>query len=236
VDGLGCGPSPVAFLLVPGKTKQEDKFGAKAKIPMLRMTEFGAKPAHSKIKLTYNDDALSVYIPPHGFKPVSLFLLGFPSFWLSGVFQWTWLVAAMVPFPINVPFLLFSLPFWGVGLSFFYIILFNCFGKTYLYIGRQMVSYERFLFGLRISKLKPMPTREIRYLTLIKEHSYQDPDGDTKIRIAELRLEGRSQKISLGPVHQNGIQDSSDSESIEWLAHEIREWLNVPMEIVDPRE
>ncbi len=197
------------------------------------MTEFGAKPAHSKIKLTYNDDALSVYIPPDGCNLGSLFVLGFVSFWLSGVFQWTRLVAFMLPFPINMPFLLFSLLFWGPGLLFLYISLFTCFGKTYLHIDRQMVSYVRFLFGQCISKQKLVPTREIRYLTLIKEHLEQDSDGDTKIKIAELRLEGRSQTISLGPVPHNGIQDFSDSESIEWLAHEIREWMNVPMEIVD---
>jgi hypothetical protein len=175
-----------------------------------------------------------VYIPPYGYNLAILCLLGFVILWTFGIFQWTWIVAALVPSPINVPFLLFSLPFWGIGLFLVYICLFVCFGKTYLYIDRQMVSYVRLLFGQRISQQKPVPTREIRYLTLIREHLYQDSDGNTKTRIAELRLEGHSQKISLGTEQLDGLQDVSDSESIEWLAHEIREWLNLPMEIVDP--
>jgi hypothetical protein len=202
---------------------------------MDRMTEFGAKPTHSRIELTQKDDSLSVYMPPLGFNLAFLFLLGFATLFTFGTCQWTWLVASLVPFPINVPFLLFSLPFWQAGLSLFYICLLACFGKTYLYIDRQMVSYVKLLFGQRISQQKPVPTREIRYLTLIKEHLYRDADGDHKTRIAELRLEGSTQTISLGGAgHQDGIQDFSDSESIEWLAHEIRVWMNLPMEIVDP--
>jgi hypothetical protein len=203
---------------------------------MVSMTEFGAQPAHSRIELTRKDDSLSIYIPPHGLDLAMFFFLGFVIFWTFGLFQWTWLVAALVPFPISIPFLLFSLPFWGAGLSSFYFGLLICFSKTYLYIDRQMVSYVRLLFGQRVSRQKPVPTREIRYLTLIKKHSHQAADGDVKTRIAELRLEGCNQIISLGPDPQEGIQDFADSESIEWLAHEIREWLNVPMEIVDPRE
>jgi hypothetical protein len=201
---------------------------------MVRITEFGAKPADSRIELTQKDDALSVYIPSYGFNVATLFILGFVIFWTFGVFQWTWIVAALVPFPINVPFLLFSLPFWGIGLFSVYFCLFVCFGKTYLYMDRQMVSYVRLLFGQRIGQRKLVPTREIRYLTLIREHLHQDSNGNTTTRRAELRLEGYNQKISLGTQQPDGLQDISDSESIEWLAHEIRAWLNLPMEIVDP--
>jgi hypothetical protein len=79
---------------------------------MVRITEFGAKPADSRIELTQKDDALSVYIPSYGFNVATLFILGFVIFWTFGVFQWTWIVAALVPFPINVPLLLSFCLFW----------------------------------------------------------------------------------------------------------------------------
>ena len=62
----------------------------------------------------------------------------------------------IAPFPINLMFGLFSIPFWTAGLAMIGAILFTLFGSTKLQINPQQISltYE----CLKIKYQRPKPT------------------------------------------------------------------------------
>jgi hypothetical protein len=186
------------------------------------------KPSYCKISITQTADSFEVYQPPFGFHPSMLFILGFAIFWNGFIFIWT-LMAARVPFPGSIPMMLFSLPFWAVGLFLLYICLFCFYGKTYLQIDRQVVIYIRKLFGYKVSKQPPILRHEIHQLILIRKHWTKDSDGDRSEKLAELRIEGGGQKITLGGTG-GGIDDDA---TLDWLAYEISEWLDFPLKVVE---
>ena len=92
-----------------------------------------------------------------------------------------------------------------------------------------MVSYVQRLFGRRVSRQKSVLPQEIRQLLLIRRHWYKDSDGDRQEKPAELRIEGGGQKIILGGKG-GGIEDE---ETIDWLAYEISEWLDLPLTVIE---
>jgi hypothetical protein len=186
------------------------------------------KPSYCKISIVQTADSFELFLPPFGFNRSMLFILVFSIFWNGFISIWT-LMAARTPFPGNIPLLLFSIPFWAVGLLFAYACLFCFYGKTYLYMDRKMVSYIQKMFGRKVSKQKPIFTHEIRKFTLIRRHWSKDSDGDRQEKAAELRIEGGGEKISLGG-NGGGIDDEV---TIDWIAYEISEWLDLPLEIVE---
>jgi hypothetical protein len=186
------------------------------------------KPSYCKVSITQTADSFELYQPPFGFHPSMLFILGFAIFWNGFILMWT-LAASQIPFPGNIPMMLFSLPFWGVGLVLGYSCLLCFYGKTYLQMDRQVVNYVQKMFGRKVSKQKPILTHEVRKLTLIRKHWYKDSDGDRQEKAAELRIEGGGEKISLGG-NGGGIDDDA---TIDWIAYEISEWLDLPLEVVE---
>jgi membrane protein implicated in regulation of membrane protease activity len=190
--------------------------------------KFVQKPNYCKISIVQTAGSFELYVPPLGFQPAILFILVFAIFWNGFILIWT-LAASQAPFPGNIPFMLFSLPFWGVGLFLAYTCLFCFYGKTYIHMDRQVVNYAQKIFGRRVSKQESILTYEIRKLTLIRKHWYKDSDGARQEKPAELRIEGGGQKISLGGTG-GGIDDEA---TIDWLAYEISEWLDLPLEVIE---
>jgi serine/threonine protein kinase len=87
------------------------------------------KPAGSKIQLTKDRDSLLILIPPAGFQSSMVFTGLFAIAWNSFIFFWT-TAALAAPFPVNVIFGLFSLPFWGAGFHLASLLLFPLFKST----------------------------------------------------------------------------------------------------------
>lgn len=79
---------------------------------------------------------LEIVIPPAGFRLEMLGLLGFAIAWNSFIFFWTGAVM-LAPFPANVPFVLFSLPFWIAGVGMVRDIIWRLFGQIQLSLNRQ---------------------------------------------------------------------------------------------------
>lgn len=194
----------------------------------MRSKKIAKKPSYCKVSITQTADSFELYLPPFGFHSSMLFVLAFAIFWNVFILVWT-LAASRTPFPGNIPFMLFSLPFWLVGFGLASTCLWCFYGKTYLQMDRQVVNYTQKIFGRKVSKQKPILTHEVRKLTLIRRHWYKDSDGDRQERAAELRIEGGGEKISLGG-NGGGIDDDA---TIDWIAYEISEWLDKPLEIVE---
>jgi hypothetical protein len=109
------------------------------------------KPGGSKIQLTKNWDSLEIIIPPSGFHP-SIVLTGlFAIAWNSFILFWT-IGALSAPFPANIPFALFSLPFWAAGCSMVYKFIFNLFGRICLRLNAEQISLTWELFSWKFER------------------------------------------------------------------------------------
>ncbi|WP_066375457.1 serine/threonine protein kinase [Anabaena sp. CA = ATCC 33047] len=204
-----------------------DESPAAIDISSLALTQ----PVGSKIQLTKDWDYLEVFIPPVGFHPSMVFTGLFAIAWNSFILFWT-LGALSAPFPVNLPFALFSLPFWGAGAFMVYTLLLGLFGRIRLRLDSQNISFTQELFGFKWHRPRPSTRDSIRKLVYTKKHWTKDSDGDglrpavgerTQVP-AQLDIWAGVQKYQLGT--NSAIQSEAE---LEWLAHEISDWLGIPI-------
>jgi len=99
--------------------------------------ELGKAPVGSTVKYNVSETSLSLTAPPAGFCMVSIFLVGFVTFWLSFVAVWT---AAAYWGGAPWPFVLFSIPFWCAGVFLAKIAFSLIFVSEELILGQQTFS------------------------------------------------------------------------------------------------
>lgn len=180
------------------------------------------QPAGSKIQIKKSGDALEILIPPAGFNP-SMVLTGlFAIAWNSFILFWT-IGALFAPFPMNLPFVLFSLPFWGVGGLMIYTFLLSLFGKIYLRVDHHKITFYHELLGFKLYRPSPSSRTSISKLIYIKKHWTKDSEGNRTQVLPQLEIWAGVKKYQLG----NSIQSEAE---LEWLAHEISDWLGIPLE------
>ncbi|GAX36076.1 serine/threonine protein kinase [Nodularia sp. NIES-3585] len=180
------------------------------------------KPAGSKVKLTENWDHLEIFIPPVGFKPSMLFTGVFAIAWNSFILFWT-IGALWAPFPANLPFALFSLPFWGVGFFMISTLLIGLFGNIRLSLNDQEIALKYELLGFKFHRPRPSPKDSINKLVYIPRHFTKDSEGDKTPVPAQLEIWAGVQKYALS-VNSGAIQSEAE---LEWLAHELSDWLRI---------
>jgi serine/threonine protein kinase len=178
------------------------------------------KPQSSRIEVKKNYREIYIFIPPSGFEPAMIFIGCFAIAWNSFIFFWT-IGASFAPFPMNLPFLLFSLPFWAVGLFLAYGVLFPIFGKVYLVINQDTISLTQELFGYRFQITKPSPRDEIYRIGYIPKHYGKDSDGD--------RIEKPAKLTIYASKNEYKLEGFASEIELEWLAQELGEWLNLPV-------
>lgn len=183
------------------------------------------KPYGSKVILNKESDRLEITNFESGLRPDIIFLILFAIAWNSGIFMWTIAAFFLAPFGMNLFFLLFSLPFWGAGIGMISEILFSLFGKSVLLVNQTEISLIYKLFGLKFNfrpgmsifanyNLRPMPRTEISKLELIYV------------------TEGRRCSIAIWAGRREYIFGHGLTvPEIEWLAAELSDWLNLPIQI-----
>ncbi|OUL17964.1 serine/threonine-protein kinase [Nostoc sp. 106C] len=181
-----------------------------------------SKPPGSKIQLTKNADVLEIIIPPSGWQSSMLFLGSFAIAWNSFILFWT-IGALSAPFPMNLPFALFSLPFWGAGCFMMYGFLFTVWGSIRLRLDRQQVGLTYELFGFKFHRPRPSPKQNITKLVYIPQHFTKDSDGNRTQVPAQLELWAGVEKYQVGNNH--GVIKSE--AELQWLAHELSDWLGM---------
>ncbi|WP_414575824.1 serine/threonine protein kinase [Anabaena sp. CCY 9402-a] len=182
------------------------------------------QPAGSKIRLTKNWETLEILIPPLGFQPSMVFTGLFAIAWNSFILFWT-IGALSAPFPINLPFALFSLPFWGAGGFMVYIFLFTLFGNIQLRLNSKQINLTYELFGFKFHRPRPSPRESITKLVYIPKHLTRDSSGDKTQVSPQLEIWAGVQKYQLGDT--TVIQSEAE---LEWLAHELSDWLGIPIQ------
>jgi hypothetical protein len=114
--------------------------------PSQPLTHQRKPPAGSRIQLTRSRRRLSLQIPPPGLRGETIGLAGFAIFWNGFIFFWTG-GALLSGAPIF--FVLFSLPFWAVGLGMVGMALNSLLGRASLEIEGNRFTLTRQIVGWR---------------------------------------------------------------------------------------
>ncbi len=183
-----------------------------------------SKPDGSKIQLTKNWDSLEIIIPPAGFHPSIVFTGLFAIVWNSFILFWT-IGALSAPFPANIPFALFSLPFWGAGFLMVYKFIFHLFGRICLYLNPEHITLTWELFAWKFYRPRASPRQNVNKLVYIPKHFTKGSQGTRVAVPAQLYIYSGVQKYQ---ISGNDIGIKSEVE-LEWLAHELSEWLGLPI-------
>ncbi|MFB2897697.1 serine/threonine protein kinase [Aerosakkonemataceae cyanobacterium BLCC-F50] len=183
------------------------------------------KPSGSKVILNKKADFLEINISA-GLQPHILFFSWFAIAWNSGVFLWTITVLFAAPFGMNLFFILFSLPFWGVGIGMILEIIFSLFGKSVFHLNQQEISLIYKLFGLKL-KFRP----GISTLFSFKFNPRSMPREEiNKLELVYL-AEGNLCAIAIwAGMQEYQFGHGLTPPEIEWLAAEISDWLNLPIQ------
>ncbi len=182
------------------------------------------KPEWSKIQLTKDADSLEILIPPVGFQPSMVFMGLFAIAWNSFILFWT-IGALSAPFPVNIPFALFSLPFWGAGYFMASTFLLSLLGRNRLRLNREQITFTHELFGFKFHRPRPASRESITKLVYIPRHLTKDSEGAKTQVPAQLEIWAGVQKYQLGT--NTAIQSETE---LEWLAQELSNWLNIPIQ------
>ncbi|MFS8820743.1 serine/threonine protein kinase [Synechococcus sp. W60.1] len=173
------------------------------------------QPAGSRIQLHKSEQTFQVVIPAR--QTDVLLLLSI----VSSITFFAITLAVLVPFPVNLVFGLFMLPFWTVGLEMVGRILYGLFGKVHLQIDTEYIRLAHEVFGLRFRRVPPSRRWDIGRLELIPRHTRRGSDGD--------RVEVSPQLNIWAGNHKYELKDLQEPE-LEWLAVELSRWLQIPVE------
>ncbi|MDH6098551.1 serine/threonine protein kinase [Anabaenopsis sp. FSS-46] len=187
------------------------------------------KPVGSKIQLSQNWDHLEILIPSAGSQFSGLFggLFGFGA--LGALFgMFLFFVGFEVTigglFPINFLGVLVGLMLWGMGYYILYHLFHSLFRRTRLRFDEQQMTFTYELFGFKWHGFPPAPRENITKIAYIPRY-VEDAMGDS-VQPAKLEIWVGVTKYPLS-VNDGAIQSEAE---LEWLAHELSDWLNIPIE------
>lgn len=182
------------------------------------------KPIYSKIQLTKNQDSLEIIIPSIGFR-LSTFSLAFQR--IFGIFM-TSLFIIVVFDGLTNPF------FCSIGLillcsgavATLYGLLFMLFGKWRLHINQDKIEliHELELWGKKIDSSQLASKENICLLQQIKQYDHKN--SELKIKVEIIIWAGKEKQFIIG--NDNELILISEPE-LDWLAHELSDWLNLPI-------
>ncbi|MGD1862822.1 MAG: serine/threonine protein kinase [Leptolyngbyaceae cyanobacterium] len=165
------------------------------------------QPSGSKIKLSRSHRHLSLRIPPAGFSGETFGIGVFALFWNGFIFFWTG-AAALGGAPIF--FVLFSLPFWAVGIGMMAMLLNALVGKTTL-----EVQGDRYVLTRQLLRWKQVHTGAARDLYSVELTTAYTQNSRPVKTIA----------LSAGTqVHKFGTP-LSNPEKV-WVVSEIQAFIN----------
>jgi serine/threonine protein kinase len=182
------------------------------------------KPTGSKIRLTNDNHKLEILIPPAVFGIHIISLGAFAIAWNSFIFTWT-SGAILAPFPANITSLLFSLPFWCVGISLICGLLFSLSGYIRLQIDSQNITQTSEVFGSKFSGFQSARS-DISKIIYTPSHYTKDSEGNRTTVEAKIEILAGTKTYTLG-AKTGAIRTETE---VEWLAQEISNWLGMEIE------
>ena len=181
------------------------------------------KPAGSRVQLQKSEEKIKISLPPEGFTPKLIFLGAFAIAWNAFLLVWTG-GAVSIPLWMSWFFLLFSLPFWFVGLGMLYQIIYCLKGEEIITIDRQEIVAIQRIWGLTLSGKKKMAREHINKLVKADSYHTKDSDGDRVYVPMALTIWAGTKEYTIG-----GRFSGLSEPEIEWLAAELSQWLGIPI-------
>ena len=181
-----------------------------------------AKPIDTKVILTKDNNRLEIYIPPKGFSIDLLPTIVFATIWNGFLVNWySHAISSWSSFGWFMAF--FAMGHLGVGIWLILQILFTIFGKTLLHLDREKIALKYQLFGLNYHR--PRPTARALIIKLEQtETAYKKDSEGGRVKVKpKINIWAGIKKFSIG-----GKGLLSEIE-LDWLAHELSEWLNLPI-------
>jgi serine/threonine protein kinase len=183
------------------------------------------KPNGSKVKLKKNTDSLEIILPPKGFPYKHIFswntiLTSFYLLFISGILFFS---SALILLPICLFFFLLPLS----------IIINGLFKQIRLRIDRKQIYLTHELLGFKYHSPHPSSRQKIDGLEYVKR----------RFKRFNQQFEVNPQLIIWAGVQKyvlNGKYETVDSlhsltePELEWLAHELSVWLEIPITIELP--
>lgn len=180
------------------------------------------KPVGSKVKLTNTREILEILIPPRGFHLGLIPIIGFAIAWNS--FLVMWYGAAFSMWSSGGWFAaLFAIAHLGVGLYFIWNILFTLFGQIRLRITPQKISLTREILGVKCPPILTAPRQNIVKIELTRLSYKRDSEGGTITIPPQINIWVGIKKFELGG------KDYLTNPELDWLAHNLSSWLNLPI-------
>lgn len=182
------------------------------------------KPPSSKVLLTKDANSLEILMPPSGFRPSQVPSSLFAIAWIASVAFWT-ISSLSVVFPLNVIFVLLSLPIWVVGFSLVYRALFPLLGRTRLHLNQEQISLTHELFLLKFRRPRPAPRQDISKLVFVPKHTTTDFKEDQVEVPSQVVVWAGTQNYELKGTSSTIIGD----QEMKYLAQELSNWLGLPI-------
>ncbi len=181
------------------------------------------RPPDSRAAVLKTHNRLEILVAPVGGHLGLWFLGTFAIAWNSFLVMWTGM-ALWIPFPFNLGFLLFSLPFWTVGVGMITMIAFTLWGRVRLRLDGQCIARTYELWGCRVHRPKPTPSQQIFALERHPRSWRRDSEGDRSVIDPKLViLAGRQ-------VYELGAEMQLTEPELDWLAAEVSAWLELPIQ------
>lgn len=183
----------------------------------------------SRVSLTKNANALEVVIPSVGFNVgtvcLSLFviILNYCNAIVLNSLARSGFSRVAGPFSLDLAWASVLLPFFGIGVGFLVVVLFVLFGRTRLSLDQQQVALTYELFGWKHHYPRSTHRQNIYKLEYIQGPFVTSSGGQTVEVPPRLIIWAGTQKYQLGAI--GGLSQVE----LDWLAHEISDWLNLPL-------
>jgi serine/threonine protein kinase len=184
-----------------------------------------SKPAGSKVQLTKNPDSLEILTSPLGFN----WQVGFLCF-LGFVMLLAQATTILFVFSFSIWWM--SLMWLSMEIFYLSIIGFALFGRGRLRINQKQISLTYGLFGLKFNSPRTAPRQNISKLEWSRRRFRKDFWLTRVESEHQLIIWAGVQKYELGQKYQNnlvGFYSSITEPELEWLAHELSDWLGMPI-------
>jgi serine/threonine protein kinase len=184
-----------------------------------------SKPAGSKVQLTKNPDSLEILTSPLGFNWQVGFLCFLGFVMLLGQ-------ATTILFVFSFSIWWMSLMWLSMEIFYLSIIGFALFGRARLRINQKQISLTYELFGLKFNSPRTAPRQNISKLEWSRRRFRKGFWVNRVESEHQLIIWAGVQKYELGQKYQNnlvGFYSSITEPELEWLAHELSDWLGMPI-------
>ncbi|NCJ08405.1 protein kinase [Synechococcales cyanobacterium C] len=180
------------------------------------------RPQDSRVSLVKTEKTLEIWVAPIGWNLGLLMLGAFAIAWNSFLVMWTGM-ALFIPWPFKLGVVLFSLPFWMVGVGMVGTIAFSLWGRVHLRLDDQWIERTYMLWGWRLRRPQPTPSQQIFALEHHPRSWQRDSEGS--------RVEVQPKLVILAGRHtyELGAEMQLMEADLDWLATELSTWLGLPI-------